>query len=221
MASPRSGVICLQGGNELTPDCRPMDHRLLELAGRGQVVVVPLASEPGADYARTSENAVRYFRDLGADVVAAPDARRDPTAAADAVAGAQLVFLTGGSPRRLRDALVASGLGERIRERWHDGAAVVGSSAGAMVACDVTLLPKWRGNPDAGPGLGLISGYVVVPHYDGKRGSWVKVALSVAPAVLGVPECSGVVLNGGDLTALGVAASTVITADGRKELALA
>ena len=85
-----------------------------------------------------------------------------------------MVVLTGGSPRRLRDALVATGLDERIRDRHAAGALVMGSSAGAMVACATTLLPQWRGNPQSGPGIGLVPGHVVVPHYDGKRGGWVR-----------------------------------------------
>src|SRR5437588_5089588 len=213
----RMNVVCLQGGNELTDACRDMDRHLLERAGPGPVVVVPLASEPGADYTRTGANATRYFGALGADVMVAADARNDAAAAAEAVATAAMVVLTGGSPRRLRDALDATGLGDHIRSRWQTGALVMGSSAGAMVACEVTLLPKWRGNPDSGPGLGLVTGHVVVPHYDGKRGGWVDVGLSVAPVVLGIPECSGVVVEGDLLTAGGVAPSVRITAEGRVE----
>jgi cyanophycinase-like exopeptidase len=212
-------VVCLQGGNELTAPCRPMDQGLLATAPAGPVVVVALASEPGADYARTTENAQRYFRDLGAEVVVPADPRRDAAEAAAAVATAGLIFVTGGSPRRLRDALMATGIGERIRARVNSGASYVGSSAGAMVACATTLLPRWRGNPDSGPGLGLLDGRVVVPHYDGKRGGWVTVALAAAPAVLGIPECSGVIVDGDALTSVGVAATTVITAAGTEMVA--
>ncbi len=218
-------VVCLQGGNELTPACRPMDERLLESGTAGPVVVVPLASKPGADYQRTSANAVRYFRGLGADSLAAPDARKDRDGAVAAVSSAGLVVLTGGSPRTLRDALAASGLGVSIAAKLASGTPVMGSSAGAMVACATTLLPQWRGNPDTGPGLGLVPGYVVVPHFDGRRPAWVKVALAVAETgVLGIPECSGVMLElaaGGavaGLTSVGVAASTLVTPTGKREL---
>ena len=212
-------VVCLQGGNELTAACRPMDQGLLATAPAGPVVVVALASEPGRDYARTSANAELYFRDLGADVVVPADPRRDQADAHAAIGAAGLIFVTGGSPRRLRDALVATGVGEWILAQVNEGASYVGSSAGAMVACATTLLPKWRGNPDSGPGLGVVDGYVVVPHYDGKRGGWVKAGLAAAPAVLGVPECSGVIVAGDALTSVGVAASTVITAAGAEMVA--
>jgi len=89
-----------------------------------------------------------------------------------------------------------------------------------MVACAVTLLPQWRGNPASGPGIGLVEGYVVVPHFDGKRSAWVREALTNAPAALGIPECSGVIVNGAELTAVGRAPSTLITETGREELPL-
>ena len=214
-----NGIVCLQGGNELTAACRAMDSVLLSLAPSGPVVVVPLASEPGADYRRTGENASAYFTDLGAEVVVAPDARRAPEEAAAAVDSAGMIVLTGGSPRRLRDALVGSGLDDRIRERQRDGVLVMGSSAGAMVACATTLLPQWRGDPSTGPGLGLVTGRVVVPHFDGKRGGWVRAGLSVEPVVLGIPECSGVVVAGANMTAVGVEPATVIPATERAVLA--
>lgn len=207
--------VCLQGGNELMPESREMDVALLAMAGPGPVVVVPLASTPGSDYARTGAHATEYFTDLGADVVVAPDARKDAAAAARAVDAAGYVVLTGGSPRTLRDALVETGLGEHIRTAAERGVLVMGSSAGAMVACHTTLLPQWRGNPQVGPGLGLIDGYVVVPHFDGRRTAWVRAGLTAAPAVLGIPENSGVLVEGARLTAMGVSPSTLITADGQ------
>jgi cyanophycinase len=212
--------VCLQGGNELTPASRDMDLALLAMAGPGPVVVVPLASKPGADYDRTGANAASYFADLGADVVVAADARKDPSSAAGSVDEAGYVVLTGGSPRTLRDALVATGLGERIRAAAARGVLVMGSSAGAMVACRTTLLPQWRGNPNVGPGLGLIDGYVVVPHFDGARTAWVRAGLGAAKTVLGIPENSGVVVDGGTLTSLGQQPSVLITAEGREELRL-
>jgi len=206
--------ICLQGGNELMPPSRDMDAALLAMAGDGPVVVVPLASKPGSDYARTGAHATAYFTELGADVVVAPDARRDATGAAAAVDDAGYVVLTGGSPRTLRDALVETGLGEHIRAAADRGVLVMGSSAGAMVACHTTLLPQWRGNPDLGPGLGLIDGYVVVPHFDGGRSTWVRAGLTAAPAVLGIPENSGVLVDADGLSALGQSPSTLITDKG-------
>ena len=74
-----------------------MDEALLALAPTGPVVVLPLASEPGSDYAATGQNATRYFTELGADVVVPADPRRD-TATAQQAAG---VGRDGRADRRL------------------------------------------------------------------------------------------------------------------------
>jgi peptidase E len=219
-ASTPPGVVCLQGGNELTPACREMDRLLLTRAARGPVVVLPLASRPGSDYRQTADNAARYLGELGADAATPDDPRRDPAPAQALVETAGMIVLTGGSPRRLRDALVETGLDSAIHSASRRGALVMGASAGAMVACTTTLLPQWRGNPESGAGIGLIDGYVVVPHFDGKRSAWVREGLANAPAVLGIPECSGVIVDGSDLTAVGVAPSMLITASSRTELPL-
>jgi cyanophycinase-like exopeptidase len=218
--SPRLGVVCLQGGNELTPPCRQMDSNLLARAPHGPVVVLPLASSRGSDYSRTADNAARYLSSLGADVAVPDDPRRDAAPALALVGDAGVIVLTGGSPRRLRDGLIDTGLDAAIHSASRRGALVMGASAGAMVVCTTTLLPQWRGNPQSGAGIGLVDGYVVVPHFDGKRSAWVRVALAKAPAVIGIPECSGVIVAGGELTAVGVAPSTLITTSGQTELSL-
>jgi cyanophycinase-like exopeptidase len=197
-----------------------MDRDLLARVPDGRVVVLPLASRRGSDYSRTADNARRYLAALGADVAVPDDPRRGPAQALAMINEAGLIVLTGGSPRLLRDGLVETGLDAALREASRRGAAVMGASAGAMVACAVTLLPQWRGNPASGPGIGLVEGYVVVPHFDGKRTAWVREALANAPAALGIPECSGVIVKGAELTAVGRAPSTLITATGRKELPL-
>lgn len=214
------GVVCLQGGNELTPPCRQMDSDLLARAPRGPVVVLPLASTRGSDYSRTADNAARYLTELGAAVAVPDDPRRDAAQAHALVGQAGMIVLTGGSPRRLRDGLLDTGLDAAIDAASRRGALVMGASAGAMVVCTTTLLPQWRGNPRSGAGIGLVDGYVVVPHYDGKRRAWVREALEHASAVVGVPECSGVIVAGGELTAVGVSPSTLITAAGQTELSL-
>lgn len=197
-----------------------MDSHLLARAPRGPVVVLPLASRGGSDYSRTADNAARYLTDLGADVEVPGDPRRDAAPALALVGDAGMIVLTGGSPRRLRDGLVDTGLDAAIRAASRRGALVMGASAGAMVACTTTLLPQWRGNPESGAGIGLVNGYVVVPHFDGRRSAWVREALANAPAVVGIPECSGVIVDGDELTAVGVTPSTLITASGQTELPL-
>src|SRR5687768_936853 len=110
------GLICLQGGNELTPACRDMDALLLDAAGGGPVAVLPLANDLGREYDTTAADAVRHFTALGAtDVLVA-----DPGKPHEAASRAALLYLPGGSPDRLHRALVGTPLGAAITEAVED-----------------------------------------------------------------------------------------------------
>ena len=212
------GLICLQGGNELTPGCRDMDAFLLERAGGGPVAVLPYAAAPGRDQATVGANATAYYRDLGAaEVTLAPP---DPAAALAVVNAAALVVIPGGSPRRLQRALTDPALREALNAAAADPRTVVtGSSAGAMLLCATTVLPE----PFAtGEGIGLVDDFAVIPHYDGPRPDWERALREAAPGVdvLGIPERSGVLLDGEDVTAIGERAATLLTEDAAERLSL-
>ncbi|MDQ1712011.1 MAG: cyanophycinase [Frankiaceae bacterium] len=216
------GLICLQGGNEFAPECRDMDALLLDRAGGGTVVLVPLAGAPGREYDTAGANGARHFAALGADDVrVAPDARRDLAGALAAVNDARLLVLPGGSPRRLRDAIAGTPLHDAVHAAASDpGRVVMGSSAGAMVLCRVTVLPRWRGTPETGEGLGVVGDFAVIPHYEGPRAAWERALRAAAPGtdLLGIPECSGVLLDGEAVTAVGAKPATLITGDGDREV---
>lgn len=209
------GLICLQGGREFHPECREMDALLLDAANGGPVVVAPLASRRGFEWDTTGADGVRHFTALGAhDVTVA-----DPDAPEDALSRATLVVLPGGSPRRLRDAVLGTATGRAIAAAADDPDRVVmGASAGAMVLCAWTLLPE--GKPEVATGLGVVGDFAVVPHYGGPNETWENALRATGVDLLGIPECSGVLLDGEDVTAVGVQPATLITADGREQLAL-
>jgi cyanophycinase-like exopeptidase len=197
-----------------------MDRDLVRRAG-GRVVVTALAGEPGRDYATATANGVRHFRAIGAgDVVGAPDAREDRPGALDVVASARLLVLPGGSPTRLLRALVTTGLAEAIAGLLQDGAVVTGASAGAMVLCPWTVLPDRRtgGALAVEPGLGLVGDLLVVPHWSGgsSRGDWLRSIDAAVPpgtTVLGIPEESGVLVEGEVLTAVGTSPTRLVRED--------
>jgi cyanophycinase len=201
-----------------------MDADLLVRAGGGPVVVTALAGAQGREYRTAGENGVRHFRDLGAaDATAAPDVREDPDGALAALRSARLLVLPGGSPSRLLDVLQSTPVGALIRELLADGVVVMGSSAGAMVLCEWTVLPDRRsprGGTSVVRGLNLVPGLAVVPHWSGgsSRGDWLRAIDETVPSgvqVLGIPEQSGVLVEDGALTAVGSAA-TVVVNEGRE-----
>ena len=220
-----TGQVCLQGGGEFSPGCRPMDAELVRRAP-GRVVVSALAGTVGGDYRTATDNGVRHFRSVGADdVVAAPDVREDPDGALAALASADLLVLPGGSPARLLEALTGTGAGQVVADRLAAGALVMGSSAGAMVLGAWTVLPDRKGasGMQVVRGLDLVPGVLVVPHWSGRssRDDWLQAIEAEVPTdvvVLGIPEESGVLVDGAGRTAVGRTATTLVRE--QRELAL-
>ena len=206
-----TGFVCLQGGGEFSAGCLPMDADLVARAP-GRVVVSALAGTPGRDYATATANGVRHFLEAGAaDVVAAPDVRHDEAGALAALRSAALVVLPGGSPARLLETLCTTGAGAAVAGVLAAGGSVMGASAGAMVLCGWTLLPGPAGLPLA-RGLALVPELLVVPHWTGEKGrdAWTQAARQSPAVAIGLPEESGVVLEAGVLTAVGLRPSHLL-----------
>jgi cyanophycinase-like exopeptidase len=201
------GLICLQGGGEFSAGCYEMDAELLARVP-GPVAVIALASPPGEGYARANAHGVSHFRRLGAEAFAVPDPREEEIG--DTLRGVGLVVLPGGSPKALLEGLDTTGLAERLRAHVEAGGGVMGASAGAMA------LGSWVVLPDARfrlvPGLGLAQDVVVVPHWNGPRANWLKAINARVDngLVLGIPEESGILLENGELTAVGKRATHLV-----------
>ncbi len=89
--------------------------------------------------------------------------REDEAGALAALRRARLLVLPGGSPSRLLAALQDTAVGELVATLLADGGVVSGSSAGAMVLCDWTVLPDRRGPQGTvvERGLGLVPDLLV------------------------------------------------------------
>jgi cyanophycinase len=159
-----TGPLALVGGGEWTDGCT-FDRTLIDAVGATEVVVLPTASayeHPD----RVVDGAEKWFGTLGVGVKGLMVLSRGDASAAehiDAVRSARFVYLAGASPMHLRSVLKDSPLWDALVETWNEGAAVAGSSAGAMVLCDPMV--DQRGGAFT-LGLGLLSGLAVVPHHD-------------------------------------------------------
>ena len=80
-----------------------------------------------------------------------------------ALAGAGLVYLSGGSPPYLADTLRGTVVLEAILAAWRGGAALAGCSAGACALTAVAIDP---GRGADRPGLAVVPELVVLPHFD-------------------------------------------------------
>lgn len=196
------GVLALVGSGEFTPAMDAVDRTLLAATGRERprVAIVPTASWPdGQDvFHRWAAQGEAHFGALGAEptpvLLTGRDTADDP-ALVDALAGADLVYLSGGKPGHLLAALSGTPAGDALRSAHAAGAVVAGCSAGAMVLGGRQLRVGGRGSLQLPVGwddaLGLVPGVVVVPHYDAIAEALIVPIVLAAPAgttVVGIDE---------------------------------
>ncbi|HEY7175171.1 MAG TPA: Type 1 glutamine amidotransferase-like domain-containing protein [Micromonosporaceae bacterium] len=169
------GPLALVGSGEYLPSMLEVERALID--GRPpRYVQIPTAAAPegAARLAYWVELGRAQAERLGVEavpLVVTDRAGADDPATADQVAGAGLIYLSGGSPAVLADTLRDTALWRAIVDAWHGGAALAGCSAGAMAMAD--HVPDLR-HPNRGgrPGLGLLPRLRVIPHFDRMLG-WI------------------------------------------------
>ncbi len=174
-----SGPLALVGGGEWQQGCT-FDRALLESSGAREVLVLPTAAAYEHPE-RAVASAQAYFAGLGVaarglGVLRRPDALDEANAAE--VRAARFLYLAGGSPMHLRSVLKSSPVWDALLAAWADGAALAGSSAGAMVLCDPMVDP--RGGAFT-VGLALVEQLAVIPHHDTWSPEKAKRTLDLAP----------------------------------------
>ncbi|MFP5309798.1 MAG: Type 1 glutamine amidotransferase-like domain-containing protein [Actinomycetes bacterium] len=197
-----AGPLALVGSGEFLPAMLETDATLL--AGRPpRVAVLATAAAPDGDAVvrRWYDLAGRHYATLDAEVVEVDVRDRADAGRADLaalVAGAGLVYLSGGKPDHLVAALRGTPVADAVVAAWRGGAALAGCSAGAMA-----LAAGWPSFVRAGgglqAGLGVVPGLAVVPHFDrfvSWRRRWVDRVGAERPAgvrVVGIDEDTALV----------------------------
>lgn len=196
--SEMSGVMCLQGGREFTPDCDEMDRKVATVSGSSRVAVLAGAARTGSDHDGAVQRAVRHYERLGLSGFGVPDPRIDRASTIDVLErldpATDVIVLPGGSPSSLRDVLISGDgrIAELVAGHHRAGGAISGASAGAMVLCASMVRPDRDG--DIVGGLGLVDG-LALPHWTmNSDRDW-----DVGDLPLwGLPECGGVLIAGSD-----------------------
>ena len=141
-----------------------LDHAAAEIRdflGRDvrRVLFVPYAMHNRDAYARQAR---ARFAAMGYPLDSVHEASRP----AEAVAGADAIFVGGGNTFRLLDSLHRSGLVAVIRQRVAQGMPYVGSSAGSNVACPTLKTTKDMPilEPPSFEALNLV-GFQISPHF--------------------------------------------------------
>jgi cyanophycinase len=216
------GPVALVGAGEFLPAMDAFDLGLLAATGRTRprVVILPTASYPDGEevFQRWAAMGLSHFARLGAEVepvLVRTRSDADDRAHAQAIGEADLVYVSGGHPSHLLNALTASAVGDAIVRAHGRGAVVAGCSAGAMILGDrqwefrLRILPwplRWR------PALGFVAGTAVIPHYD----AWPEPVLALmalqaarSSVVLGLDEATAVVGRDGSWQVHGSSRVTV------------
>jgi cyanophycinase len=165
-----AGSVALVGAGEFLPAIGQVDAMLLaRVPAPPRVVILPTASAPDGRpiFERWAHMGVEHFTNLGARAAALPLVTRadaEQPALVAQIAAAHLIYLSGGQPRYLVEALQGTAAWHAILSAHAAGGVVVGCSAGAMaLAGTVIAFPRgWA----TSPALGLVPELTVIPHFD-------------------------------------------------------
>jgi cyanophycinase len=213
-----AGALALVGGDEFNPGNEEQDRMLAAAAGPGPAYVLPTAAarqEPQ----RSVQHAIAWFAKLGVELQELPVLKRkdaESDALAEMARAGGLFYLVGGDPGLVAQVLRGSAVWRSIFQAWREGAALAGSSAGAMALCSHTLVrASWpnRFNRRAIDALGLVPKTAVLPHFETFGHRWIESAQAAVPGLtlLGVDERSAAVRIKDEWRAVGPGAVTVIT----------
>lgn len=161
-----AGLIALVGGDEFRRYCVDMDQEILAATGKEQarVVVLPTAAVNGP--VKAAHDGVTHFGGLGGNgqpLMILEREQADDPAMVQRLAGADIIYFTGGNPNHLLETLQDSRLLAAILAAVDDGAILAGSSAGAMVMGSVMRRPR---SDEWVAGLGIAEGICVLPHHE-------------------------------------------------------
>jgi cyanophycinase len=213
------GLLALNGGDEFKPGNEAQDQELVAGAGPGPAYVVATAAGRQRPELAVA-TAQGWFGSLGLSLLELPVYRRSQAESAelaDQVAGAGLLYLAGGDPGLLASTLRGSRVWTAMVRAWQGGAALAGSSAGAMALCAWTLvMARWPRHHERkpAPALGLVSGTAVLPHYETMGSRWSVADAPPGLILLGLDERTAAVWDGSRWHAAGSGAVTVISPGG-------
>ena len=222
MTSP---TIALVGSGEYLEVCRPVDEHLLSLLDTGEraprVACLPTAAAKDGErvWRGWQERGVAHFTKLGAEAVAVDVIDRttaDDDEMVRDIAGADLVYLSGGKPALLHELLADTAAWAAILGVLDRGGVLAGCSAGAMVqGSQIAGLRGGKGSE----GFGLLPNTIVLPHFDeypSLAGDVVHRLIGRGRNVVGIDGATALVRHQGRFRAIGRGGVTVWGPDNEK-----
>jgi cyanophycinase len=214
-AHQEAGLLALVGGDEFHAGNEPHDALLAASAHGPAYVVATAAARSRPEMAVRTAHA--WFQRFGLDLVElavySKTQARDSELAQQA-AGAGFFYLPGGDPGLVATVLRDSPVGTAIVTAWKNGAALAGSSAGAMALCADTLVRQsFPGHTQrrALPGLSVVPDAAVLPHHDTFSASWYPSARAALPdaVLIGIDERTCALWGSGAWRCMGAGGVTV------------
>lgn len=211
------GLLVLAGGAEFQKGLDSADKFLIEQAGGPDAPIVILPTAGGADGGEgmAARNGVSWFRQMGGQNVEAVmvvdrQSANDPALAAK-IEQAKLIYMAGGSPGFLLNALQGSLAWQAALKAWENGAILGGSSAGAMVLTEQMYDPSIGGVVKA---LGLVKAAAFMPHHNNFGRKWLDKLNAMLPGstLLGIDEKTAMIGLGNDWRVYGKGWVTVYRA---------
>ena len=200
-----TGAIALVGSGEYSVPMQELEtqllHRAISAGKKNHFVQIPTASSHEGDASRAKWKRLGQEQSdrIGSQCIYLPIHEREDAfnqEFIEAISGAGLIYFSGGDPHRVAEVFNCSPLWEAIIAEWRTGTSLAGCSAGAM-AFGGTIMGIRKSHHS--PGLGLLPGIEVIPHYDKMLG-WLPervagfIANSVSHAtLLGIDENTALV----------------------------
>jgi cyanophycinase len=221
-----AGPLALVGGAEFGPGNEDQDRLLADAAAGRPAFVVCAAVRTHPEQAVAT--ARRWFATLGIEMTELRVRSRSDAAVTETVEAARaagLVYLAGGDPGRTVQLMAGTPVWDAIVSAWRGGAALAGSSAGAMALCRWTLVrERWPDHTTrrAADALALVPDCALLPHFDTFGERWIpsaQQALGAGATLVGVDERSAAIWRDGHWSAIGPGAVTVVIGHQRTRFA--
>ena len=200
--------VLLVGGDEF----RPVRHRDgSATVGPGRRRELARCHHPTAaafeNPQRAASNGVASLQQPGSQCVChrpnRPGGAEDP-AVVEQIAGADVIYFTGGNPDHLLSVLSDSPFLDAVIAAGQRGVLLAGSSAGAMVMGERMRRPS---SPQGIEALSLVPGVMVLPHHERSSPSVVSDQVAAIGesglTVLGIDGATGALLDSQRTTVLG------------------
>ncbi len=171
-------MLVLEGGAEFQGAMAEADLAAIAIAGGENInlCILPTAAAVDDNHLRAGSNGVRWFKALGVknakyiEVIDQQSANN--TDNAKQLDEADLIFILGGSPAFLAQALIETACSKSLQHAYSKGKIVCGSSAGAMVLCQYYFNPL---DQKIYRGLNMLTNTIFIPHHSKYGKIWLPI----------------------------------------------